>query len=116
MAWEKEFDELDKDQSVHRIGLVNRAITTTDGKPARHQILIMIGTGADGRSCPHCSQPVRRGLNLTDAGELVDESGKEIKPADVVRETIQKLEAHHGRMDQYARRHGAVVYAGPKRK
>jgi len=116
MAWEKEFDEVDKDQNVHRIGLVNRALTTTDGQPARHQILIMIGTGADGESCPHCRQKVRRGLTLTAAGELMTEDGKEIKPVDVVRETIQKLEEHHARMDRYARRHAVPIYAGPKRK
>lgn len=115
MAWEKEFDEVDKALGVHRIGLVNRAVTTINGQPQRHLIQIVLGTGADGESCPHCGAQKQRKMALGHDGALTAEHG-EVKPHEIVADTIRSLEEFHGRMERYARRHGAPIYGGPKKR
>lgn len=115
MAWEKEIDEVDKALGEHRICLVNRAVLTLDGEPQRHWIHLKLGGSPRGEYCGHCGQPVERGMTLDADGKLASGEG-EINPREVVAQTIRELEEFHGRMERYARRHGATLYAGPKRK
>lgn len=114
MSWEKEIDEVDKALGEHRIGLVNRAVMTTDGQPQRHWIHIKLGAGPQGERCSHCGQAVERGMALSAEGALTSVDG-EIKPREIVAQTIRELNEFHARMERYGRRHGVPVYAGQKR-
>ncbi len=116
MAWEKELDEVDKALGVHRIVLINRNVTTLDGQPQRHVIEIVLGSGTDGASCPHCNAPIERNLALGADGALRHKELGERRPADIVKEEIRKLEEFHARMEAYAQRHQVPIYKGPKNR
>lgn len=114
MSWEIEEEHVDKAEGIHRYMLIERSVTTRDGHPARALFYIVLGTGADGNSCPHCHSEVKTGLVLSDDGALMHAELGEHKPHEMVKQHIAKLNAFHARMDAYAARHKATVYKGPK--
>ena len=113
MGWEIEREELDKAEGVHRFVLIERGVLDRSGNPARHHFYIMLGTGTDGKSCPHCGQEVKTGLTLQKDGVLVHAEG-EHNPRELVKAKIAELPEFHARMDAYAARHKAPIYKGGK--
>lgn len=99
MAWEIEDQYVDKELGMHRFVLVEKTLG------ARQQFDVVLGTGHDGQSCPHCSAPVRLGWKLGEDGKLVDKDGLEVVPRTVARQRIADLNAFHARMDKHAQRH-----------
>lgn len=114
MAWEIEDEHVDKAEGVHRYTLIERSVITRDGAPARSLYYIVLGTGVDGNSCPHCHGEVKTGLTLGDDGALMHAELGEHKPHEMVKAHIAKLNAFHARMDAYTKRHGATLYKGLK--
>ena len=79
-----------------------------DGKPARWHFAIQLGTGADGESCPHCHQPVKRDWKLDPEGVLRDGEGKEVVPREEARKVLAELNGFHARMDKHMARQKAL--------
>jgi len=115
MAWEIESQEVDKAEGVHRFVLVERSVITRDGNPARHHVMIMLGTGADGQSCPTCNQAVQHGHTLQSDGKLIHHTGREVVPLDEAKKVLAQLNDFHARMDAHAQLHKAPIYTGPKK-
>lgn len=113
MGWEIEYEEVDKAEGQHRFGLIEKGVKTRDGSLARFLYVIVLGTGTDGESCPHCTQKVNRGFELHADGALRHPEG-EHKPFELVQAKIAELNDFHSRMDSYTKRHGATMYKGPK--
>jgi hypothetical protein len=114
MSWEIQSESVDLAEGTHRFLLINRSVIDRSGNAATHEFTIILGSGADGSSCPHCQQPVSRGLSLGEDGSLAHPELGELKPFDMVKAHLAKLDAFHARMAAYAKRHGATVYKGPK--
>lgn len=112
--WEIEEEHVDKAEGVHRFMLIEHGVMTRDGHPARALFYIMLGTGADGQSCPHCHGEVKTGLKLGEDGALMHAELGEHNPHEMVKAHIAKLNAFHARMDAYTKRHNATPYKGPK--
>lgn len=106
MAWEIEHEHLDKARGVHRIGLIHRGAVDGSGQPARFRLSIMLGSGHDGASCPHCHQPVEMGYTLGEDGRLRDKDGREHTPREIAQGYIDALNGFHGRMEKYGQTHG----------
>jgi hypothetical protein len=115
MSWEIEHEEVDKAEGVHRFSLIERSVITRDGQPARYKFHIVLGTGMDGASCPHCHQKVDSGMTLQDDGSLKDAKGTELVPRTEALKRVQQLNGFHARMDAYTKRHRATPYKGPKK-
>lgn len=103
MAWEIEEQYVDKELGLHRFVLVEKTLG------ARQRYDVVLGTGHDGQSCPHCGAAVRLGWTLDDAGKLMDGEGKEIRPRDLAKARMAALNAFHARMDRHAARHGVMA-------
>jgi hypothetical protein len=114
MSWEIEYEEVDKAEGTHRFGMIERSVITRDGQPARAKFHIILGTGHDGESCGHCTQPVKRDIHLHDDGALHHDIHGEVSPHELAKEHLAKLNGFHGRMDAYAKKHKAAIYKGPK--
>jgi hypothetical protein len=99
MSWEIQSEHVDKALNLHRMMLVEK------NSGAVFPLDIMLGSGHDGQSCPHCHAPLNFGHVLNDKGMLVDKDGKELEPRQVAKSYIEKLNGFHARMDLYTQRH-----------
>ena len=70
MAWEREHHHIDLDRSEHKISLVDKSVLTTDGKPTRYLIHLLLGApefralasglgGADLKGALHSPHEIR---------------------------------------------------------
>ncbi|HUD74173.1 MAG TPA: hypothetical protein VMQ76_03800 [Terracidiphilus sp.] len=112
MAWEIEGHPngtVDKAHGMHHFFFIDRNSSSLEGAPARYQLSIQLGTGADGESCPHCGQAITRAWKLDAEGVLRDADGKEVIPREEANKILTQLSGHHERMDKHAQRHGAQV-------
>jgi hypothetical protein len=113
MSWELEYEHVNKAQGIHRFGFIERNVIDEDGQPARYKHDIRLGMGADGESCGHCNQPVKREISLWRDGTLTHVVDGELVPQQVKKKIIAALNEFHGRMDAYVGKHGSPLYKGP---
>lgn len=94
---------------MHRFVLVNPAVKDANGESQRHHFYVAVGTGIDGRSCPHCHQEVQGGFQLSEDGTLHDAEGNEVNPHDLARQHVERMNGHQARLQAYAQKHQVPV-------
>ncbi len=115
--WEREYHHLNLDEGEHTIGLIERGVQGRNG-PARYLIQIQMGDSAFDviQGGKHkVTVQLGAGLTIQEDGTLAGPDGETFDPAAFEKEMIERLNAYHGRLRTYARKHAVPEYKGPKK-
>ena len=105
--WEREYHHLNLDEGEHTIGLIERGVQGRNG-PARYLIQIQMGDSAFDviQGGKHkVTVQLGAGLTIQEDGTLAGPDGETFDPAAFEKEMIERLNAYHGRLRTYARKH-----------
>ena len=114
MAWEREHHHIDLDRSEHKISLVDKSVLTTDGKPTRYLIHLLLGAPEFEYKVGHNTVRISLGggLKVQPDGTLKDADGNVFDPRAFEKEMVGRLNAHHTALRAYGRKHNAPELKG----
>jgi hypothetical protein len=115
--WEREYHHVDLHEGEHRIGLIDRTLRTRNGEPARWLLQIACGDGGMDFFVGKHKVRLKLGHEFQPQsdGTLKDSEGNSYNPRDMENKLIERLNAHHEQLRQYARKQGAEIYQGPRK-
>lgn len=111
MAWEIEYQHVDLTRMTHETGYIDRGVFNTDGEPARHFDVVLLG--ADGLS--NTRGPGSSNFELKEDGRLFDADGNEIVIRERQKEMLDRLTGLHARGRAFAARHNTEIVKATKR-
>lgn len=113
MAWQIDYHHVDLDRMMHVTRFIEPGVKTIHGAVAESWLLIEMRTEP---TLDAAGKPVKGELTVKADGSLVDHEGVEFIPKHRQQQELARLNAEHDAGRAFARRHGAAVFAGPKRK